>query len=514
MPARILIANRGEIAIRIARTLLENNYVPLGVYTHDDIESHHRKFLAEDVEVSSYTDIEEIVSAAVELGADAIHPGYGFLSENAEFAREVLKRGLKFIGPSPDIIAIAGDKIASKTLAENLEVPVLPWVKASDPQDIIEFGKIHGYPLIVKAARGGGGRGIRVINSPNDVETIFEVARKEAESCYKDPRLFVEPYVEQAKHIEVQILGDGDNIIHMYERECSLQRRYQKVVEEAPSPSITATEKSRVCEFATRLASKLKYNNAGTIEFIYDIRRGEFYFTEINARLQVEHPVTEMISGVDIVKKQVEIALDSVLDLKQTDISIRGHAIEARIYAENPYTMEPSYGRITRYLEPHGPGIRVDSGVVEGSLVCERYDPLIAKVIAWGADRNTALYRLGRALNEFIISGISTNIPLLKQVVSAHQFIKAIHTTKFLEDALPTLYSRVIEELRVHAAILVMLIENNDKGSETFISKGGLIRQVLRGERVSSLKRKAWYYYITIRGNLGHYKSKSARKKK
>ncbi|MEM4481485.1 MAG: biotin carboxylase N-terminal domain-containing protein [Desulfurococcaceae archaeon] len=513
MPSRILIANRGEIAVRIAKTLIENSYIPVGVYTHDDADSYHRKFLAEDVEISSYMDIKEILNAAVDLGAEAIHPGYGFLSESAEFAREVTKSGFKFVGPSPDIIALTSDKIALKTYAERFEVPVLPWIKVDAPQDILDFGKIHGYPLIVKAARGGGGRGIRLIRGQEEVESAFELARREAEGCFKDSRLFVEPYVEHAKHIEVQVLGDGDNIVHLYERDCSLQRRYQKVVEEAPSPSITGSTRNKLCEYALRLSSGLKYNNAGTVEFIFDIKSGGFYLTEINSRLQVEHPVTEMITGIDIVKKQVEVALHSSLDLKQRDVLIRGHCIEARIYAENPYNQEPSHGRINKYKEPHGLGIRVDSGIMEGSRISDRYDPLIAKVIAWGTDRNVALYRLERALNEFIIHGnnIVTNIPLLKHILRSPQFTSAVHTTKFLEEAVPILYSRAIEESKVHATILASLIETNDKGSKTYISKEGLIKQVLRGENVSSLKRRAWYYYVAIRSGFGHYRMKQGK---
>lgn len=515
MPYRILIANRGEIAVRIARTLIENGYIPVGVYTSEDSNSLHRKFMVEDVEVSSYLEIKEIISAASELGADALHPGYGFLSENPEFAREVIRRGLVFIGPSPQVMALSGDKIASKVYAEKLEVPTLPWNEIKDPEDVLEFARSHGYPLIIKAAGGGGGRGVRVVWSDKEVDSAVKSARAEAERAFKDPRLYVEPYIQKAKHIEVQILGDGDNIVHLYERECSIQRKYQKVIEEAPSPSLTPKEREKLYDYAVTLARGLRYTNAGTVEFVFDIEKREPYFIEINARLQVEHPVTEMITRVDIVKRQVEIALYTVLGLKQNDIKMEGHAIEARIYAENPYTGEPFSGMIKKYLEPGGPGIRIDTGIAEGLYVSDRYDPLILKVIAWGSDRFMSIRRLDRALNELVVEGIYTNVPLLRQLLKTQEFNSATYTTRFFDEVVERAKNKVLEEAKVHSIILATLLEYDDKAAKTYTKREKLIEQVLSSEKVSSLKRHAWYYYMNVKGTIErYYMSKRQSKKK
>ncbi|MEM0282613.1 MAG: biotin carboxylase N-terminal domain-containing protein, partial [Desulfurococcaceae archaeon] len=502
MPLSILIANRGEIAIRIARSLIENGFKPLGVYEPEDKESLHRKYMVEDAEVSSYLNIREIVQVAVELGADGVHPGYGFLSENPEFAREVARKNIVFIGPPPNVMALAGDKIASKIYAERLEIPTLPWVEVKNSEDVLEFAKTHGYPLIVKAAGGGGGRGTRIIRSEKEVESAVKIARIEAEKAFKDPRLYVEPYIEEAKHIEVQILGDGDNVVHLYERECSIQRKFQKIIEEAPSPSITDKEREKLLEYAVTLAKGLKYVNAGTVEFLFDVKNREFYFMEINARLQVEHPVTEMITRKDIVRKQVEIAFYSILDLKQNNITREGHAIEARIYAENPITMEPSPGTIRKYYEPNGPGLRVDSGVTEGVYVSSKYDPMISKVIAWGVDRKMALNRLIRALNEYLIEGIATNIPLVKQLITSPEFIDASYTTSLFEKQMPVISNRILDEAKLHAITISTLIEYDDKGAKNYASKSSLIENVLKSERVSSIKRHAWYYYVNLKGMI------------
>ena len=514
MPPRILIANRGEIAIRIARSLIETNHIPVGIYTSEDVNSLHRRFLVEDIEVSSYLNIKDIVKAAIELGADAIHPGYGFLSEKPEFATEILRKGIVFIGPHPNTMVLCGDKIASKAMAEKLEVPTLPWIEVKDAYDVIELAKFHGYPILIKSAGGGGGKGKRIIRNEKEIETAIEIARKEAERSFKDARIYAEPYIEHAKHIEVQVLGDGDNEIHLYERECSIQRKFQKVVEEAPSPSLREAEREKLYNYALRIATGLKYLNAGTIEFIYDVKRNELYFMEVNPRLQVEHPVTEMITRVDIVKKQVEIALYHVLDLRQNSIHREGHAIELRIYAENPYTDEPSPGIIRKYREPSGPGIRVDSGVTEGSKISDKYDPLISKLIVWGIDRNIALSRLERALKEYIIDGISTNIVLLKQLIRSPSFIHASYTTKTLEEETPNMFSKLTSEVKLHAVILATLLEHGDKGVEIYTRKKSRIKEVLESHRVTSLKRAAWYYYITLRSTLGkQYMTKKHRSK-
>jgi len=289
---KILIANRGEIAIRIARSVYEMGFIPIGIYTEQDVNSLHRRYMYEDKMVPSYLDINSIIEVAEEMGADAIHPGYGFLSENPVFASRVMSRGIRFIGPSPEIIKLAGDKIKAKEIAREAGVPTLDWIIAEDPKDVLEFGREVGYPLLIKAAGGGGGMGIRIVRDPGEVDRLFEQARREAENAFKDPRLYVEPYIENARHIEVQIIGDGSRVVHLYERDCSIQRRYQKIVEEAPSPILSPEEREAIIGKALDLAEHLKYDNAGTFEMIYDLKTRRFYFMEINARLRVEHPVT------------------------------------------------------------------------------------------------------------------------------------------------------------------------------------------------------------------------------
>ncbi|MEM1880202.1 MAG: biotin carboxylase N-terminal domain-containing protein [Desulfurococcaceae archaeon] len=513
MPYRVLVANRGEIAIRIAKTVREMGLTPLGIYTKEDVYSLHRRFMFEDREVSSYLDIKDIVDVAVEMGADAVHPGYGFLSENPEFAGEVLRKGLVFVGPSPQIIGMAGDKTAAKVYAEKMGIPTLPWTEASKLEDVVEFARVHGYPVIIKAAGGGGGRGSRVVWREKDVETAFEVARKEAERAFKDPRLFVEPYIAKAKHIEVQVIGDGSTVVHLFERECSIQRRFQKIVEEAPSPSLNPDERGKVHEYAVALASGLRYVNAGTVEFVFDVDRREFYFMEINTRIQVEHPVTEMITGIDIVKKQIEVALYGVLDLRQSDITRRGHAIEVRIYAENPLTGEPSPGRITRYVEPVGPGVRVDTGVTEGSIVTDRYDPLISKLIVWGPDRFVALRRLEKALSEYIIEGVSTNIKQLKLMIASAEFVNASYTTAFYEKNEAYLKSKLLDEATLHSVIASALLEFKDEGCKTLLRKTRGLKEILETPRAEKLKRSAWYYYVVLRGAIERAKQRRIVKK-
>jgi len=502
MSTRIMIANRGEIAVRIARSLIESSYIPVGVYTKEDENALHRRYLVEDREVSSYLDIKDLVDAALEMGAEAIHPGYGFLSENSEFAREVARRGLIFIGPTPSIIDLAGDKIALKILAEKIEVPVLPWCEVRGPEDIYEFARTHGYPVIIKAVGGGGGRGCRVVWSSSEIEKATEAARKEAEAAFRDPRLYVEPYLEHAKHIEVQVLGDGDNVVHLYERECSVQRRFQKIVEEAPSPSITHWEREKLLEYAVTLAKQLRYKSAGTIEFLFDNKRREFYLMEVNARLQVEHPITEMITRVDIVKKQVEIALYSVLDLKQNNVEVHGHSIEVRVYAENPLTGEPSPGVVMRYREPSGPGIRVDSGIAENSKVSAKYDPLVAKVIAWGPTRIVSISRLKMALEDYTIEGVATNIPLLKYVISSEEFASGTYTTEFFKEKENYFKELIKEALELQSATLIALLELGDKSVKELYEKKIGIRGVISTEHIKRLKRSAWYYYTQLKYSL------------
>ncbi len=503
---KVLIANRGEIAIRIARSLRELKYLPLGIYTELDRDSLHRLYMEEDYRVSSYLNMEEIIEAAEELGADAIHPGYGFLSENPRFAKLVIDRGFIFIGPPPKIMELTGDKIGAKEKAVEAGVPTLPWIVAEDVDDVLEFGREHGYPLMIKAVGGGGGMGIRIVRDEDSVKQLYEQARKEAENAFNDPRLYVEPYVEKAKHIEVQILGDGENIIHLYERDCSVQRRHQKVIEEAPAPTLGAKTRESILQDAVKLMKHIGYVNAGTVEMIYDMRRRKYFFMEINARLQVEHGVTEMITGIDIVKQQVRIAIDNELSLKQEDIRVYGHSIEARINAENPLTLMPSPGVVEEYKEPSGPGIRVDSGISRGRSVSIEYNPLVSKLIVWGINRAEALYRLQRALNEYVITGVQTNIPLLKAILGHPLFRKGYYTTKFIEQSWDDLVKTVRERELLHTALILAIMH---KGSEkirsrlvsstkyTYYSNGSM------DTRISSIKRKAWVYWVTLRRRVG-----------
>ncbi|MET1160276.1 MAG: biotin carboxylase N-terminal domain-containing protein [Thermoprotei archaeon] len=504
MTIRILIANRGEIVIRIARSIRELGYTPLGIYTDADKNSLHRQFVDEDYRVSSYLDIDDIIRAAEELGADAIHPGYGFLSENPEFARRVVEKGFIFIGPRPETMVLAGDKVGAKEAACKAGVPTLPWIVAEDPDDVVEFAREHGLPVMLKAAGGGGGMGIRIIKSEDRVEELFRQAQKEAENAFGDSRLYVEPYIERAKHIEVQILGDGDKVIHLYERDCSIQRRHQKIIEEAPAPTLTPGARKALLEDAVKLMESIGYSNAGTVEFIYDVKRGRHYFMEINARLQVEHTVTEMVTGIDIVKEQIRIALEGSLGIKQEDVILRGHAIEARINAENPITLLPSPGVIREYREPSGPGIRVDSGVSRGREVVTEYSPLVSKLIVWGINRSEALQRLRRALSEYVITGIQTNIPLVKAIIEHPVFTSGLHTTRFLEEYWSDIVSRIREREFIHAIVAVALAySGGDKARKLVASKAYVeYTNGLLDTRIASIKRKAWVYWVTLRRRI------------
>jgi len=502
---KILIANRGEIAIRIARSVYEMGFIPIGIYTEQDVNSLHRRYMYEDKMVTSYLDINSIIEAAEEMGADAIHPGYGFLSENPVFASRVKSRGIVFIGPSPEIIRLAGDKIKAKEIAREAGVPTLDWIIAEDPKDVLEFGREVGYPLLIKAAGGGGGMGIRIVRDPGEVNRLFEQARREAENAFKDPRLYVEPYIENARHIEVQIIGDGSRVVHLYERDCSIQRRYQKIVEEAPSPILSPEERESIIGKALDLAEHIEYDNAGTFEMIYDLKTRRFYFMEINARLQVEHPVTEMITGVDIVKEQIRIALGDGISFKQEDVRIRGHSIEVRVNAENPLTMMPSPGVIKTYVEPSGPGIRVDSGVTVNSEVSTDYTPLIAKLIVWGSDRSEVLKRLERALDEFVIGGVTTNILLLKAIVKHPVFRKGLYSTAFMSNYWSDLVS-MIKEIEVKHALTALSIayKYNIKLHPRIVTERSYISYTngLLDTRLAALKRKAWIYWTRIKKEL------------
>ncbi len=437
---KILIANRGEVALRIHRACKEMGILTVAVHSTADEHAMHVRLADESVCIGpppanqSYLNIPAIVSAAIIADVDAIHPGYGFLSEDANFASIVEEHGFRFIGPSPDHIRLMGDKIAAKRAMTEVGVPVVPGSDepVTDDRAAHALADEIGYPILIKAAGGGGGRGMKVAETASQLEDALGMARSEAKAIFRNDSVYMEKYLGRPRHIEVQIMADGlGNVIHLGERDCSLQRRHQKVIEEAGSPALNADEREAIGSTACRAIERLGYRNAGTLEFLYE--DGEFYFIEMNTRLQVEHPVTEMITGVDIVREQIRIAADAPLSWRQEDITFSGHAIECRINAESPIDFSPSPGRITEYHPPGGLGVRVDSGLYAGYHVPPNYDSLVSKLIVHGASRNECLMRLRRALEECVIGGIETTIPLLERIVVAPDFVNGAYDIRWLE---------------------------------------------------------------------------------
>jgi len=437
---KILIANRGEVALRIHRACREMGIHTVAVHSTADAEAMHVRLADESVCIGppaardSYLNIPAIVSAAMITGAEAIHPGYGFLSENQNFASIVEEHGITFIGPSAEHIRVMGDKVAAKAEMIRLGVPVVPG--SEGPVETLDAarktGAEVGYPLLIKAAAGGGGKGMKIARDDSELEDAFTYARAEAKAAFGNDEVYIEKFLDRPRHIEVQVLGDGRGAaIHLGERDCSIQRSHQKLVEEAPSPALNATERRSIGKVASEAAAKLNYQSAGTMEFLYE--DGAFYFIEMNTRLQVEHPVTEMISGIDLVREQIRIADGGTLGLKQSDVKLEGHAIECRINAEDPRTFRPSPGRVTEYHPPGGLGVRVDSGLYAGYVVPPNYDSLVAKLIVHGTNRNECLMRLRRALEEFVIGGIDTTISLHGQIVGDPDFINGDYDIKWLE---------------------------------------------------------------------------------
>ena len=441
---KVLIANRGEIAVRIIRACRSLDIATVAVYSTVDKDALHVRLADESVCIgppapaSSYLNIPAIVSAALSFGADAVHPGYGFLSENADFAEACQRSGLVFIGPRVRNIKLMGDKPRARRIMEKAKVAVLSGTTAavSDVRELQAVAAQIGFPVLLKAAAGGGGRGLRIAHDPHELASLFEIARDEGEKAFGNGSLYVEKYLEQARHIEFQILGDQHrNVIHLGERECSIQRRYQKLIEEAPSPVLTKRQRDRMGAAAVKAARAVGYTNVGTIEFLVDAR-GRFYFIEMNTRVQVEHPVTEMTTGIDIVQAGIRSAAGEPLAWKQRDITARGHAIECRIVAEDPRSMLPSPGRIRGYAAPGGIGIRVESGVADTSLVPMHYDSLVAKVIATGASREEAIRRMRTALAEYQVGGIKTNIPFHQRILQDPDFLAGNIHTKYLDEFL------------------------------------------------------------------------------
>ncbi len=421
---KILIANRGEIALRILRAAKELGIATVAVHSTADAEAMHVKLADESVCIGppaardSYLNIPALLSACEITGADAIHPGYGFLSENARFAEILAEHNIGFIGPKAEHIRIMGDKIEAKRTALALGIPCVPGSEGGIDSDeqAIRVGREIGFPVLVKAAAGGGGRGMKVARTEADLLNALHTAKQEAKAAFGDDAVYLEKYLEKPRHIEIQILGDGKgNAIHLGERDCSLQRRHQKVLEESPSPALNAEQRAEIGEICAAAMRKLQYSGAGTIEFLYE--DGRFYFIEMNTRIQVEHPVTEMITGIDLVNEQIRIAAGSPLSIRQEDVRFEGAAIECRVNAEHPATFRPSPGKIAYYHPPGGLGVRVDSAVYQGYTIPPNYDSLVGKLIVHGRNRTEALMRLRRALDEFIVDGIDTTLPLFRTLV-------------------------------------------------------------------------------------------------
>jgi acetyl-CoA carboxylase biotin carboxylase subunit len=444
MFGKVLIANRGEIALRVLRACRELGVKAVVVHSEADTEAKYVKLADESVCIGpassglSYLNIPAIISAAEVADAEAIHPGYGFLSENADFAERVETSGFAFIGPRPETIRLMGDKVSAKNAMKAAGVPCVPGSEGAlpdDPKEITKIARAVGYPVIIKAAGGGGGRGMRVVHTEAALLNAVAMTRSEAGAAFNNPTVYMEKFLENPRHIEIQILSDSfGTSVYLGERDCSMQRRHQKVIEEAPAPGINRRVIARIGERCAEACRRINYRGAGTFEFLYE--NGEFYFIEMNTRVQVEHPVTEQVTAVDIVQAQIRIAAGEKLWLKQRDIEIRGHAIECRINAEDPFKLTPSPGRIDTWHPPGGPGIRVDSHAYSGYTVPPYYDSMIGKVISSGEDRGQAIRRMRIALSEMMITGIKTNIPLHQELMLDERFIKGGTSIHYLEEKL------------------------------------------------------------------------------
>ncbi|WP_044563727.1 acetyl-CoA carboxylase biotin carboxylase subunit [Azospirillum sp. B4] len=438
---KVLIANRGEIALRIHRACREMGIHTVAVHSTADADAMHVRLADESVCIGppsakeSYLNIPAILSAAAITGADAIHPGIGFMSENAQFAQMVEEHGFAWIGPSPEHIRIMGDKVTAKRTVLDLGLPVVPG--SDGPVETVEAALVNaariGYPVLIKAAAGGGGKGMKVAWAESELREAYQLARGEARAAFGNDQVYMEKYLAKPRHIEIQLLGDHHgNVVHFGERDCSIQRRHQKVVEEAPSPALNAEERAFIGNLAAKTAAAFGYRGAGTMEFLYE--NGQFYFIEMNTRLQIEHTITEMVTGVDLVREQIRVATGAPLGYGQDDIRFNGHSIECRVNAENPVTFTPSPGKIDGYHAPGGLGVRVDSALYDGYRVPPHYDSMIAKLIVHGNSRNECLMRLRRAIEEFVIGGIDTTLPLHQRIIAQPDFINGDYDIRWLEE--------------------------------------------------------------------------------
>lgn len=520
---KILIANRGEIAVRIIRACRELGIQCAAIYSTADKNSLHVKLADEAYEIGppdplqSYLDIDKIIELAMRVKADAIHPGYGFLSENPKFALACEKNGIIFIGPKSNVLENAGDKLKARTKISKAGVLVIPGTLRTidNLKEATKIAKRLGFPVVIKPADGGGGIGIRIARNARELKKYFREARQEAFKAFGSDRVYIEKVICRAKHIEMQIVADNyGNIVWLGERDCSIQRRHQKIIEETPSPALNDDEREKLGELAIKAAKAIDYNNVGTVEFLY--KDGKFYFLEINARLQVEHGITEIVTGIDLVHEQVRLAYGEELGFSQKDVKIRGWAIEARITAEDPlHQFAPSPGKIIYYEEPGGMGIRVDSHLYRGYEIPPFYDSLISKLIAWGRNRTEAIKRLRRGLSEYIISGIKTTIPLLRKITETEEFLNGTYDTMFLTSKLKDFIEEIIEEeYRKMAAIAAIMVINNNISAQKSQQKkeagstnskksrspniGYVVHQLSRwAKKISSWKKSSFFtsYY-------------------
>ncbi len=437
---KILIANRGEIALRILRACRELDIKTVAIHSEADAEAMHVRLADESVCVgpapakNSYLNIPSIITAATITNSDAIHPGYGFLSENYKFAKILEEHGYKFIGPKSKHIEIMGNKIIAKETMKNMEIPLIPGIKEikSDNQ-VYDFVEKNGYPVIVKAASGGGGKGMKIIRKESEIKESLLLAKKESKNAFNDDTIYLEKFLEKPKHIEIQIIADQfNNVIHLGERDCSIQRSHQKIIEESPSSILSEQQRKEIGEISVNAIKSIGYEGLGTIEFLYE--NDSFYFIEMNTRLQVEHPVTEMVTGVDLVKEQIRIAAGSKLSWKQNDININGHSIECRINAENPKTFKPSPGKITQYHQPGGLGIRVESALFQGYSIPPHYDSMVAKLITYGKNRDESILKMKKALEEYVIMGIENTIQLNQDILKSEDFVSGKYNVNFMNE--------------------------------------------------------------------------------
>ncbi len=481
---KVLIANRGEIAIRIAKTLQMMGIRVVAIYSPEDHDVFHLRFADEAYPLigtspkETYLSISQIIEIAKVAHVDAIHPGYGFLSENPLFAEACEQPGLTFIGPSPKVMRLLGDKLMAKKTASQLGIPVIPGGEMPgrlDRNEILQLANSIGYPVLIKATAGGGGKGMRLVHESKDLLPAVEAARREAKAAFGDDRIFVEKYISEPRHIEIQILGDHHgNLVHLFDRECSIQRRYQKIVEESPSVALTASLRNRMGEAAVTAAKAVGYTNAGTVEFILD-KKGEFYFLEVNTRLQVEHPVTEMIAHRDLVEAQILVAANEKLPFIQKQLRMDGHAIECRIYAEDTTRgFVPCTGIIERYIPPDGPNIRVDSGVAEGTFIGVDYDPMIAKLITWGESRRRAIQKMVWALQHFVILGITTNLDFLQQLFNHPEFVAGNLHTQFIKEHHDALTQQFIPDEAILVAAFTASQHGKHESSQTLTPTQGI----------------------------------------